>query len=602
MRRNHASNSSLPLIFIGSITAITLLGRTNEGTHSQGQIPTCPPALAGGWTADFPARNVFNVEIGIAAQPTGLTAHFRSAGSDETGIPIWMDGDRLRFQSEALPISFSGTFSADSSSVHGFIYHGSDAIHLHLHRAEGEAVDVWETTWTPLAVPDETLAIDLFIEEDAGQQAAFLFWRDPRVGRPWTYGLQCEGNRVTFSEKNLGQVYSGEFDPDDDHIQMTVTAMGSSAPISFGRLDEGARTGPAPRVPGNAAYMHRAPESTGDGWRTADPSSEGMDTALLSDLVADITDESLTLTHGVLIARHGQLVFEEYFYGFDRDTWHDMRSASKSLTSALTGVAIDRGSIAGVHARVLDFFPRYQSYQNWDERKSEITVQHLLNMSSGLDVDDASRTSVASESAFQEQSAQPDWTRFALDAPVVADPGSHMIYGTANPHILGGVIEHAVEMPLQEFTEQYLLDPLGAERYRIFLDPTGRAYGGGGIYLRPRDMAKFGQMYLDGGVWNGTRILSEEWVDQSLVVRGRLENIRNMEYGYLFWHRSYTVGNETIESFEARGAGGQFIFIVPSLDLVAVITSGNYRNGRFNQPEEIMERYILPSIIEPNGQ
>ena len=111
-------------------------------------------------------------------------------------------------------------------------------------------------------------------------------------------------------------------------------------------------------------------------------------------------------------------------------------------------------------------------------------------------------------------------------------------------------------------------------------------------------MAKFGQLFLDGGTWRGKRVISESWVQESMAKHGRLEKAKDKnEYGYLWWHHTYKVGDRTIDSIEARGAGGQYIFVVPSLDLVAVITSGNYRNGRFRQPEEIMQRFILPAAI-----
>ncbi len=125
--------------------------------------------------------------------------------------------------------------------------------------------------------------------------------------------------------------------------------------------------------------------------------------------------------------------------------------------------------------------------------------------------------------------------------------------------------------------------------------------GGNNLSLRPRDMARFGQLYLDGGTWNGERVMSEEWVRESLQKRGRISNRWENEYGYLWWHSTIQVGDRTVETVEARGAGGQYIYVVPSLEMVAVITSGNYRNGRYRQPEEIMERFILPAALDPVG-
>ncbi len=332
-------------------------------------------------------------------------------------------------------------------------------------------------------------------------------------------------------------------------------------------------------------------------WATATPSSQGLDVEHIRDLVEAIVAQEMTLTHSVLVARRGRLVVEEYFYGFDRTTWHDMRSASKSVTSALVGLAIDRGEIPTVQSPALTFFPTYRQYANWDDRKAEITVQDLLTMSSGLDANDSDRESVAAEGNYQSQTGQPDWTRFALDAPMIADPGSQILYGGANPLILGGILQAVLDEPVEWFAHRYLFGPLGVQEYRFFHDPVGVLYMGGGMYMRPRDMAKFGQLYLDGGTWNGERLMSEEWVAESLQKYGRIVNRWETEYGYLWWHSTIQVGDRTVETVEARGAGGQYIYVVPALEIVAVITSGNYRNGRYRQPEEIMERFILPAAI-----
>jgi CubicO group peptidase (beta-lactamase class C family) len=181
---------------------------------------------------------------------------------------------------------------------------------------------------------------------------------------------------------------------------------------------------------------------------------------------------------------------------------------------------------------------------------------------------------------------------------MIADPGSQIVYGGANPLILGGILQAVLEEPVEWFAHRYLFGPLGVHEYRFFHDPSGVLYGGGGMYMRPRDMAKFGQLYLDGGTWNDERLMSEGWVRQSLRKYGPIVNRWENEYGYLWWHSTTRVGDRTVESSEARGAGGQYIYVVPELEIVVVITSGNYRNGRYRQPEEIMERFILPAAIQ----
>jgi CubicO group peptidase (beta-lactamase class C family) len=276
-----------------------------------------------------------------------------------------------------------------------------------------------------------------------------------------------------------------------------------------------------------------------------------------------------------------------------------MRSASKTVTSTLVGLAVQEGRIGGSEAPILPYFPQYRRYDNWDDRKADISVRDLLTMSSGLDANDSDRESVAAEGAYQSQTEQPDWIKLALDAPMIANPGSQPLYGGANPLILGGILANVAGEPVEWFAHRALFGPLGIDDYRFFLDPTGIPYMGGGMYLRPRDMAKYGQLYLNGGTWNGRRILSEEWIRESWGKYGRLAPLdRNgHQYGYLWWHHQYQVGDRLIETVEARGNGGQYIFVVPSLEMVVVITSGNFRNGRTRQPEEILRRWVLPAAV-----
>ena len=156
-----------------------------------------------------------------------------------------------------------------------------------------------------------------------------------------------------------------------------------------------------------------------------------------------------------------------------------------------------------------------------------------------------------------------------------------------------------VDEPVEWFAHRSLFEPLGIESYRFFVDPTGIVYMGGGLWMRPRDMAKYGQMYLDGGTWKGRQILDEMWIEEPWDEYGRLAPLdRNgHQYGYLWWHHRYDVGDRTVRTLEARGNGGQYIFVAPSLDLVVVITSGNFRNRKTREPEEILRRFILPAVL-----
>lgn len=542
---------------------------------------SCPEEIYGGWTTSLPIDALLRTQLVVSN----------------------LDGEVAELNEP--PVRFVGNARSDSSALDGFVYFGQNAYRVTLPRTDE---GTWSGTWTPLPTSEGALPFDLYIDADGeGGTGGYFFFRDQRMPSLYGQGVQCDGGLVTFSELNLDLTFSGEFDDELMVLTTQTVGIGGPATLVWKRMSEAQSAKPAglpilpPRDPIDAAFVDQAPESTGDGWPTAKPSERNVDISPLDKLIKLIAAGELPLVHSVLVAKSGELMVEEYFFGFDRDTIHDMRSASKSIASTLVGLAIDRGLIGSADAKVLDFV-NYESFANWNESKARISLRHLMTMSSGLDANDSNRNSVASENAYQWQSEQPDWIKFALDAPMIAEPGERLIYGGANPMILGGVLETATGSSVEWFADEALFSPLGIENYKVYMRPRGAgAYLGGGMYLRPRDMLKVGQLYLDAGKWQGRRVLSKKWVDESFESYGPLEPIdRNgNQYGYLWWHETYEVGDRAIASVEARGNGGQYIFVVPELDIVAVITAGNYRGGLnvTRQSQRIFESYVLPALI-----
>jgi CubicO group peptidase (beta-lactamase class C family) len=449
----------------------------------------------------------------------------------------------------------------------------------------------------------------MYIDDDgSGGTGAYFFFRDDRLPSLYGLGATCSGQDIHAREKNLGLVFQGSFDTDFSKLTLTVLGPGAESEVTFTRMSPDRLAMPTgsterpPRTRDDPGFSGSAPRILNDGWRPARPQDQGLDVELLRALVTSVAGGQWPNTHSILVARNGSLVVEEYFYGFDESMPHDMRSASKTLASTLVGLAMDRQMIIGADAKVLSLISKYRSYGAWDPRKAEITVQNLMTMSSGLDANDSDQQSVAAEWAYQSQTAQPDWAKFALDSPMIAQPGTRLIYGGANPLILGAILDSVVGDRVEWFAEQALFAPLGIDQYRIYLDPVGVPYMGGGMYLRPRDMLKIGQMYLDAGRWNGRQVLSKSWVTESFGKYGRLEPLdkNGNEYGYLWWHETYDAGGSRISSVEARGNGGQYIFIIPKLNAVVVITSGNYRGGleMTRQPQRMLEQLLLPVFLE----
>jgi CubicO group peptidase (beta-lactamase class C family) len=272
-----------------------------------------------------------------------------------------------------------------------------------------------------------------------------------------------------------------------------------------------------------------------------------------------------------------------------------MKSASKSISSAVVGIAKEKLLFNNIEQSIFDFLPNeYQTYK--DSLKSKIDIQSLLTMSSGLDADDYTRErkSSASENNYQPTG---NWTETVLKAEMINKPNTEANYGSANPYLLGIAMDSIVSEPLELFMDKNLFQELGISNYILQTDNIGKPYFGGGMYLTPRDMLKFGELYLNKGKWKGKRVLSKKWIKNSFKNYHSLENVPDKNgYGYLWWHNTYQLNGKSIKSIEARGAGGQYIFVIPSSKAVVVITSGNYRNGKTQQPERIFEEYILPYL------
>ncbi len=328
-----------------------------------------------------------------------------------------------------------------------------------------------------------------------------------------------------------------------------------------------------------------------EGLVTATPAEVDMDDAPLRAAVRRLDGERRHGIDSMLVVRRGRLVSERYWNGHDMATLHDLRSATKSVTSLLVGVAIDRGLLRDVHDPVspylADAYPQTAVVP-------ELTLEHLLTMRGGLACDDRDRHSPGHEDRMYRAR---DWTRFFLELPRSGAPGERTVYCTGGVVTLGRVLTAASGRSIAAFAHEALFAPLGVLGYAWRSFDGGRQTDTGGhLRLRPRAMAKIGQLVLQRGVWDEGEVVSGRWIDASTAVQTRFTDDRR-PYGYLWWRVQARVGARAVDLVYAEGNGGQYIFIAPALDLVVVFTGSNYDSPKAGRPLEILGAYILPAAI-----
>jgi CubicO group peptidase (beta-lactamase class C family) len=303
--------------------------------------------------------------------------------------------------------------------------------------------------------------------------------------------------------------------------------------------------------------------------------------------------------HAILIARNDKLVVEKYFDGrpiygdyevWQRSTLHNLHSVTKSFTSALLGIALERSG-GSLDARLVDFFPEFDDIPMTGGREN-ITLAHALSMSSGLTWDEGSYSYDDSRNSHAAMYESQSWIHYVLEQPMAAEPGEVFVYNSGLSITLGGVISKITGQSVGDFCQSELFAPLGISKRSWHVDLDGTYQTGGGLSLTPRGMIKFGLLFLNDGRWKEQQIISADWVRESTGQKGPRQN-----YGYHWWLTSYDVAGRTIEAFYAGGRGGQYIIVFRDLDMVVVFTAGNDNELAFLQPRDMLVDHILPAVM-----
>jgi CubicO group peptidase (beta-lactamase class C family) len=315
-----------------------------------------------------------------------------------------------------------------------------------------------------------------------------------------------------------------------------------------------------------------------------------------------------------VIIKDGKLVFEEYFpgdkfnlaeytgdQGFDRDDTHNLCSVTKSFTSALVGIAIDQGLIQSVDKKVFDFFPELADLMTDAPHKSDLTIEHLLTMTSGIEWDDETYPYSDPRNDLHQMFINRNPMRYILSKDITVTPGTVFDYANCNSNVLGEIVSRASLERLDLFSGNYLFDEIGVTDFEWQMVSSDVVFASGDLRLRPRDMAKFGALFLNGGIWQGRQVISPAWVElstrQHIDLYAGSADVWEDGYGYHWWRWDSIFGVD-YPAYMAQGWGGQWIVVSPEMNTVVVSTAGNYYESTSVPIQAILIDYVLPSLSE----
>lgn len=463
----------------------------------------------------------------------------------------------------------------------------------------------WRAAAMPLA-RNTDLHLSISASADGAKQA-FIRESGRNYGGGRRFRVTLTANEVTLvDQRDETQILRGTVH--GNRLDLAIPQLGRVIPL---RRPAASAVRFWARPPAEPQYRYRAPRDRGDGWPVAAAMAVGVAPAPLEALVRHIAAEqpapSSPAIHSVMVAHRGTLVLEEYFHGFDGEP-HDVRSAGKTLTTTIVGAAIGQGVAITPDAPVYPAFARRYPGLTPDPLAARLTLGDLMSMRSGYACDDDDPAMPGNEDVISETGGDIDARILRLPSVTPAGEG-FAVYCSIDIHLAGAMTAMVAGRWLPDMFDRWIARPLDFRDYHWNLTPTGEGYGGGGAYVRPRDLLKIGQLHLSGGIWNGRRVLPATWVSEATrqltvyapppPVGSQPPNAGDVHgYGY-GWHR-YLLETETrrYEAYAATGNGGQLVVVVPSLDLVVGFSGGSYNAYRtwVQWMKILIPKYIIPAV------
>lgn len=357
-------------------------------------------------------------------------------------------------------------------------------------------------------------------------------------------------------------------------------------------------------------YKYSIPLPAEDGWEVGDADEAGLSTDVLSEMMDYINIKEGDNIHSILLFKDGKLVFEEYFEGYlysgnppgsngdyiqyDSETDHFLASVSKTVTSVIFGIAVKEGFITNIDEKIINIFPQYSDILTGE--KADITIRHLLTMSSGLAWDETSSPYGDPTNDVTQLFTSDDPVKYILSRTLLTTPGESFLYNSGGTNVLGAIIGKYTGMSLLDFGNIYLFDPIDVKGGMWQKMGGDLFFASGGLFLRPRELAKLGFMFINGGYWKEKQLVTDEWIldstSEHILTNGRTLRMAHA-YGYQWWMMDFHANNITYPCFFAAGWGDQYMFIFPDQNLIVVFNGGNYLMSGTISQFDLVEDYIL---------